>query len=60
VVECGLSLQDDAVAIAALSSIRFSPAALEMLVELGGRYRVANIEGTLRRRAASSSSGNRQ
>jgi hypothetical protein len=49
------------VPLAALSSVRFSPAAVEMLAELGARNRVANIEGVLRRcRAASRSSGNRQ
>jgi hypothetical protein len=35
VVECGLSLEDDALALAALSAVRFSPAALELLEELG-------------------------
>jgi hypothetical protein len=61
VVECGLGLEDDALALAALSSIRFSPAALELLAKLGSRYRVATIEGVLRRfQAASRSSGNRQ
>jgi hypothetical protein len=49
VVECGLNLEDDALALAALSAIRFNPAAFEMLAELGMRYRVTNIEGTLRR-----------
>jgi hypothetical protein len=49
VVECGLSLEDDALALAALTSVRFSPAAVEMLAELGSRYRVPNIEGALRR-----------
>jgi hypothetical protein len=39
VVECGLSLEDDALALAALSSVRFSPAAVEMLAELGARWR---------------------
>ena len=48
VVECGLSLEDDALALAALSAVRFSPAALELLEELGTRYRVANVEGALR------------
>jgi hypothetical protein len=58
VVESGLSLEDDALALAALSAVRFSPAAVEMLAELGARYRVADIEGALRRsRAASRSSG---
>ena len=47
-VECGLSLEDDALALAALSAVRFSPAALELLEELGTRYRVANVEGALR------------
>ena len=60
-IECRLSLEDDALALAALSAVRFSPAALEMLAELGSRYRVANIEGVLRRFwAASRSSENRQ
>ena len=58
VVECGLSLEDDALALAALSALRLSTAAVEMLAELGSRYRVANIEGVLRCfRAASNSSG---
>lgn len=61
VVECGLTLEDAALALAALSAVRFSPAALEMLAELGTRYRVANIESALRRcRAASRSNGYRQ
>ncbi len=54
VVECGLSLEDDALALAALSAVRFSPAAVEMLAELGTRYRVANIEGAMRRFRADS------
>jgi hypothetical protein len=48
VVECGLGLEDDALALAALSAVRFSPAALDLLEELGTRYRVANVEGALR------------
>ena len=61
VVECGLTLEDDARALAALSSISFSPAAFEMFAELGSRYRAANMDGVLRRfRAASRSSGKRQ
>jgi hypothetical protein len=61
VVECGLTLEDDALALAALCSTRFGAAAMEMLAELGARYRVANIEGTLRRfRTDSRSSRKRQ
>jgi len=48
VIDCGLSLEDDALALAALSAVRFSPAALELLEELGTRYRVADVEGALR------------
>ena len=48
VVECGLGLEDDALALAALSAVRFSPAALDLLEELGTRYRVANVDGALR------------
>jgi hypothetical protein len=54
VVECGLSLEDDALALAALSAVRFSSAALVVLAELGSRYRIANIEGALRRFRATS------
>jgi hypothetical protein len=49
VVECGLSLEDDSLALAALSAVRFSPAALQLLAELGTRYRVPNIESAVRR-----------
>jgi hypothetical protein len=43
VVECGLGLEDAALALSALSAVRFSSAALEVLAELEDRYRVANM-----------------
>jgi hypothetical protein len=49
VVECGVSLEDATLALAALTSIGSSEAALNVLAELGARYRVANIGAALRR-----------
>jgi hypothetical protein len=61
VVEPGASLEDATLALAALTSIRSSPAAVDVLAELGARYRVGKMEAALRRfRTASSSSGYRQ
>jgi hypothetical protein len=58
VVECGVSLEDATLALAALTSIGSSDAALNVLAELAARYRVANIGAALRRfRIASNSSG---
>jgi hypothetical protein len=56
VVECGVGLEDATLALVALASIPWSNAAIAVLVELGTRYRVPNIESALRRfRTASSS-----
>jgi hypothetical protein len=52
VVECGVDLEDARLALVALASIPWSNAAIAVLVELGSRYRVANIESALRRRGS--------
>jgi hypothetical protein len=49
VLEHNVGLEDAILALVALASIRSSSAAIEVLAELGTRYRVANIEGALRR-----------
>jgi hypothetical protein len=49
VLECGVGLEDARLALAALASVRTSNAALAVLAELATRYRVADIDGVLRR-----------
>jgi hypothetical protein len=61
VVECGVSFEDATLVLAALATICSSPTAVDVLSQVGARYRVTNLEGALRRfRAASRSSGYRE
>lgn len=49
VTEHRVGLEDATLALAALTAIRWNRAAVDVLAELGTRYRVANIDATLRR-----------
>jgi hypothetical protein len=57
VLECGVGLEEARLALAAFASMRTNCAAVDVLAELGTRYRVANLEGTLRRVRAAARSG---
>jgi hypothetical protein len=49
VIEHRVGLEDATLALAALTAIRWNRAAIDVIAELGSRYRVANIEAALRR-----------